>query len=65
LETNSKDNIPQILRLQAELYFGNLRKATNALEKDERLMRGWSKLKIIKALAQLHRSKADLTYTNA
>jgi hypothetical protein len=48
LETNSKDNIPQILRLQAELYFGSLRKATNALEKDERLMRGWSKLKIIK-----------------
>jgi hypothetical protein len=46
LETSSKDNIPEILRIQAELYFGSLRKAIVALKKHQRLRRGWSKLKI-------------------
>jgi hypothetical protein len=39
-ETNSKDNIPQILRLQAELYFGSLRKAIVALKRDQRFLHG-------------------------
>jgi hypothetical protein len=65
LETNSKRNIPQILRLQAELYFGSLRKAIVALKTDKRFLRGWSKQKIIKVLAQMHRSGKDLTYAVA
>jgi hypothetical protein len=51
--------------LQAEYYFGSLRKATSALKSDQRLLRGWSPLKIIKVLAQIHRSKKDLTYATA
>jgi hypothetical protein len=65
LESNSKDNISQILRSRAELYFGSLRKAFIALKKDQRVMRGWSQLKLVKILAHIHKSKANLTYVKA
>jgi hypothetical protein len=65
LEHHSTNAIPQILRIQAELYFGSVRKAIAALKNDRRLSRGWSKPKVIKVITELHRSKADLTYANA
>jgi hypothetical protein len=64
LETTSKENIPQILRIQAELYFGSVRKAIAALKKDQRLLGGWSKLKILKVLSRMHRSKKGLAYAD-
>jgi hypothetical protein len=42
-----------------------VRKATIALKQDRRLSRGWSKLKIIKVLARMHRSKKNLSYAEA
>jgi hypothetical protein len=65
LQTGSRDNIPGPLRSQAEYYFGSLRRAIVALKKDKRLLRGWSKLKIIKVLARMHRSKKNLSYVKA
>ena len=43
LESGSKSDIPQVLRFQAELYFGSLRIAIIVLKKDQRLSHGWSK----------------------
>lgn len=40
LEKHSADDIPEVLELQAEHYFGSLSKAITALEKDLRLQRG-------------------------
>ncbi len=65
LENGSKDNIPQALRLQAEHYFGGLRNAFVALKKDQRLLRGWGKQKIITVLSRMHRSKESLAYARA
>jgi hypothetical protein len=65
LENRSKHDVPRTLRLQAEYYFGSLRKAIVALKKDKRLLRGWSKCKIITVLSRMHRSKAALTYAAA
>ena len=62
LETHSKDDIPQALRLQAVHYFGSLRNAFSAMKKDRRFLRGWSKQKIILTLSRMHRSKESLAY---
>jgi hypothetical protein len=65
LERHSKDDIPQALRLHAAHYFGSLGSAMIALKKDQRLLRGWSKPKIIAVLSQMHRSKKKLAYATA
>ena len=57
LENGSKDDIPQPLRLRAAHYFGTLQKALTAMKTDQRLLRGWSKQKIISGLSRMHRSK--------
>ena len=57
LENGSKDDIPQPLRLQAAHYFGSLRNALTAMKTDQRLLRGWSRRKIISGLSRMHRSK--------
>jgi hypothetical protein len=57
LEKGSKDDIPQVLRLQATHYFGSLRNAFIALKQDQRLLRGWSEQKIITVLSGVHRRK--------
>ena len=51
LENGSKDDVPEVMRLQAAHYFGSLRKALKAMKTDQRLLRGWSKLKIISVLS--------------
>ena len=62
LESRSKSDIPQVLRFQAELYFGSLRIAIIVLKKDQRLLSGWSKPKILKILSRMHRAKVGLAY---
>jgi hypothetical protein len=62
LERGSKDDIPQMLRLQATHYFGSLRNAFSAMKRDQRLLRGWSKKKILLTLSRMHRSKESLAY---
>jgi hypothetical protein len=62
LETGSKDDIPQALRLQAAHYFGSLRNAFITLKKDQRLLLGWSKQKIISVLSRMHHSKEGLAH---
>jgi hypothetical protein len=62
LENGSREDIPDMLRLQATHYFGNLRKALRAMKADQRLLRGWSKQKIISVLSRMHRSKKIPTY---
>jgi hypothetical protein len=62
LENGSKDNIPEVLRLQAAHYFGSLEKALTAIKTDQRLLRGWSKHKIISVLSRMHRSKKIPAY---
>ena len=57
LTTDLRDEIPQTVRLQAEHYFGSLRNAIIALKKDQRLLRSWSKPKIINVLSRMHRCK--------
>ena len=46
-------------------YFGSLRNALLALKKDQKLLRAWSKEKIIAALCRMHRSKDRLPYASA
>jgi hypothetical protein len=58
----SKAHISAGLRLQAEYYFGSLRKAIAALKKDRRLSRGWSKPKILQILSRMHLAKVELAY---
>ena len=58
-------DIPRALRLQAEYYFGSVRKAMIALKKDQRVARGWNKPKILKTLAGMHRGKIGLSYGKA
>jgi hypothetical protein len=65
LENGSKDHIPKVLRLQAAHYFGSLPNALSALKSDQRLLRGWSKQKIISVLSRMHRSKENLAYAKA
>jgi hypothetical protein len=55
-----EEDIPQALRLQAAHYFGSLRNAFVALKKDQRILHGWSKQKIILILSRMHRSKESL-----
>jgi len=62
LENGSKKDIPEVLRLQAVHYFGNLRNALTAMKTDQRLLRGWSKKKIISILSRMHRSKKIPAY---
>ena len=62
-ENESENKIPETLRLQADYYFGSLRKALAALKTDKRLAHAWSRRKVIQALSHLHRSK--LPYSTA
>jgi hypothetical protein len=62
LDGLSKADISVGLKLQAEYYFGSLRKATAALKKDRRLSHGWSKPKILRILSRMHRAKVGLAY---
>lgn len=62
LESRSQADISQVLRFQAELYFGSLRIAIIVLKKDQRLSHGWSKPKILKILWRMHRAKVGLAY---
>jgi hypothetical protein len=62
LENGSKDDIPQTLRLQATHYFGRLRNTFLAMKRDQTLLRGWSKKKIISVLSRMHRSKKMPAY---
>jgi hypothetical protein len=65
LERHSADDIPEVLKLQAEHYFGSLRNAIVALKKDRRLSRGWNKPKILNILSRMHRSKTGLAFAKA
>jgi hypothetical protein len=62
--TNSltKTDIPQVLRFQADLYFGSLHIAIIVMKKNQRLLLGWSKPKILKILSRMHRDKVELAY---
>jgi hypothetical protein len=62
LELGSKTDIPQVLRFQAELYFGSLHIAIIVMKKNQRLLLGWSKPKILKILSRMHRDKVELDY---
>jgi hypothetical protein len=62
LEKGSTEDIPQPLRLGATHYFGSLRNAFSALKKDQTLLRGWSKQKIITVLFRMHRRKEGLAH---
>jgi hypothetical protein len=62
LEKSSKKDIPQALSLAATQYFGSLQKALVALKKDQRLLHGWSKEKIITVLSRMHCSKESLAH---
>jgi hypothetical protein len=62
LENSSKDDIPEVLRVRAAHYFGSLQIALTAMKTDQRLLRGWSKQKIISVLSRMHRSKESLAY---
>jgi hypothetical protein len=46
--------------LEATHYFGSLRNALSALKKDQRVLRSWSKQKIITVLTRMHRRKEGL-----
>ena len=61
IDTRSKAAIPAVLRSQAVYYFGSLRNALVALKKDERLLSGWSKQKIVTTLLRMHRAKESLS----
>ena len=52
LENGSEDDIPQPLRLEAAHYFGSLQNALTTMRTDKRLLRGWSKQKIIGVLSR-------------
>jgi hypothetical protein len=65
METRSKNAVSPALILQAEYYFGSVRKAMSALGKDQRLLRSWSTARILKMLRRLHRAKAGLAYAEA
>src|SRR5262245_26415247 len=52
----------KVMRLQAAHYFGSLRNALSEMKKDQRLLRGWSKHKIVTTLSRMHRSKTMPTY---
>jgi hypothetical protein len=60
----AKANIPRMLGIQAVFYFGSLHKAFTTLRKDQRLLRGWSKTKIIRVLARMHRAKNGLSHAD-
>src|SRR5262249_33724807 len=62
LENGSKGVIPQALRLQAAHYFGSLPKAFLALKKNQKVLGGWSKRKIITVLSRMHRTKESLAH---
>ena len=51
-----------MLRLQADHYFGSLRKAVAELKRDRRVHDEWSKPKILKLLSQMHRRHEELGY---
>lgn len=62
LENGSENDISQSLKLQAAHYFGGLQNARLALKRDQRILRGWSKQKLIRTLSRMHRSKESLAY---
>src|SRR4030095_3027629 len=62
LENGSKDDIPRTLKLQATHYFGTLKNALSAMKRDQKLLRRWSKKKIINVLSRMRRSKESLAY---
>jgi hypothetical protein len=62
-ESESKKAIPAPLESNALLYFGSLNKAIAASKKDNRIVNGWSKPKIILLLVQLHGRKPGLGFT--
>jgi hypothetical protein len=65
LEKASRKHLSQTLRVEAAHYFGSLRNAQLALKKDQKLLRGWSREKIIAALSRMHRSNESLAYGRA
>lgn len=60
-ESESKE-IPEPLKLQAEQYFGSVRKAMAELKTNRKVINGWSKPKIIAILTHMHRKKEGLRY---
>jgi hypothetical protein len=55
-------NMPQALKLEAEHYFGSLKKAIAALRKQGKQLPGWNRRKIMTVLSGMHRSKESLAY---
>ena len=64
-ESNSEKEIPAAVKLQAEHYFGSLRKAIAESKKDRRVVNGWSKPKILALLSRMHRRCEGLGYGKA
>jgi len=62
-ESKSAAEIPAALKIQAEYYFGTLKKAMAESKKDPRVVNGWSKAKIIASIIRMHRRGEDLSYT--
>jgi hypothetical protein len=58
----SKNEVPQPLKREAEHYFGSLKKAITELQKEKKRTPGWNKEKIARTLSRMHRSKENLTY---
>jgi hypothetical protein len=65
IEGHTKNELPQALRREAAHYFGSLEKAIVALRKEEKLLPGWNRRKIITILSRMHRSKEGLAYAKA
>jgi hypothetical protein len=62
LDYHSKNKVPQALKREAEHYFGSLENAIARLRKEEKLLPGWNRRKIITVLSRMHQSKEKLTY---
>ena len=65
LETRHRATIPPVLKSQAAYYFGSLRNALAALKKDEKLLSGWSKQKIITIILRMERAGESLSSSKA
>jgi hypothetical protein len=53
------------LELQADYFFGSLRKAIAESKKDQRVVNGWSKRKILALLSRMHPRGEGLGYSKA
>lgn len=57
--------MPQALILEPAHYFGSLKKAIAALNRQRKRLPGWNRRKIMTVLSRMHHSKESLTYARA